>query len=94
MESQIEGTIGLDRHQFETRQREISLLIASSKENTSQRGGQTIYKSMVARCLFDCGRRLISIKFCLSPQYGQQLFVWQHFLDQSTSALKPSPKRR
>jgi len=34
MVPQIEGTSGLDRHQFETKQREISLLIASSKENT------------------------------------------------------------
>jgi hypothetical protein len=34
MVSHIEGTSGLDRHQFETKQGEISLFIVSSKENT------------------------------------------------------------
>jgi hypothetical protein len=70
----MEGTSGLDRHQFETKQPEISLLIASSKEIPHSRGDQTTYKSIAVNCLVERGRSLISINIYLSPQYDQQLF--------------------
>ena len=36
---------------------------------------QVAKQSIVASCLVDCGRLLVSIEIYLSPQYDQQLFV-------------------
>jgi len=80
MVSRIEGTSGLYRHQFETMQRKISLLIASSKENTSQQrwpNSLRVYRGQLSsrsRPSFDLYKNL-------SPQHDQQLFVWQQFFD-------------
>jgi len=50
-----------------------------------------VAKQTEASPLADSGRFLASIKIYLPPQYDQQPFVWQHYLDQATSAKKPSP---
>ena len=38
----------------------------------------------------DRGRFLVSTKIYLPPQYDRQLFVWHHFLYQSTLVKKPA----
>jgi len=94
MGPQTDGTSNLDQHNFENKQREISLLIASSKESTAQQrwpNNLQIYRGQLSS---RSRQHLVPVKIYFSPQYDQQLFVSLHFLGQSTSALKPSPRRR
>jgi hypothetical protein len=61
---------------------------------------QYLHSSPVAECLAGVAKQSIDsafwsvIKIYLLPQCDQKFFVWQKFLDQPTSATKPSPRWR